>query len=658
MTRIRPSLRLLCFTLAALTCVGTLGAQPTLKPEVEKELGLATYDLQDLLLPAGDPAEFLVFLTLGSDDYTLELKRHSMRGDGFQVLAQEESGELIRTEVPAPKTYRGTIRGPQSGGVAATLVDGQLHAAIIFDDQEQWWVQPVVEGAGEQSGLHAVYQPSGVELDELARCGTDELPQADLDHSHDDNSTLVTGNKVCEVSFDADFEFYNKNGSSVSNTLVDIERVMNTVEFVYERDTSITYELTTLVVRTAEPDPYTSTNPSTLLNQFRNHWNSNFTWVQRDIAHFMTGKNIDGGVIGIAWVGVICNKSSGYGLSESRFTGSFTSRVALTAHELGHNWNAGHCDGNGDCHIMCSGLGGCNGLGGPRFGNPSINTIVGYKNSRGCLFNEPDPQTIPFGDGFPSTVIDTNKWTWNQGALINTAGVSEPTAPNSLNLDAANSNDYRDDEIRTGFFDLLGKNNLLVSYYTEHRGVANGNDLVVEYWTGALFRWDEVNRVTSDGSNQSSYQFHEQTLPFLASHGEFRLRFRTEVDGTSEDWYIDNVFIRQIPALVEITPPSPGQVATAEVRNLEPGESASLLFNFVGQGVPTCLFGGTLCVDLGSPFFALPFSVNADANGTATFNVNVPASAPIGLNLWFQGVVLRNPNKLSDSSNVIQTAIQ
>jgi hypothetical protein len=74
----------------------------------------------------------------------------------------------------------------------------------------------------------------------------------------------------------------------------------------------------------------------------------------------------------------------GYGLSQSRFTTQLASRVGLTSHEVGHNWNASHCDGDSDCRIMCSGLGGCAGSV-TSFGTRSISTISSFRDGRSCL---------------------------------------------------------------------------------------------------------------------------------------------------------------------------------------------------------------------------------------------------------------------------------
>jgi hypothetical protein len=79
----------------------------------------------------------------------------------------------------------------------------------------------------------------------------------------------------------------------------------------------ITHKITTIIVRTSASQPYTSTDPNTLLDQFRVQWTTNHGNVTRDIAHLFTGKELDGSVIGIAWLGVVCNSSYGYGLVQS-----------------------------------------------------------------------------------------------------------------------------------------------------------------------------------------------------------------------------------------------------------------------------------------------------------------------------------------------------
>jgi hypothetical protein len=120
-----------------------------------------------------------------------------------------------------------------------------------------------------------------------------------------------------------------------------------------------------------------------LLGQFRTRWNANHTAIRRDVAHLFTGEGSFGGVVGCAYVGVICG-SSGYGSSKAY--SDLITNIGLVAHEVGHNWNAGHCDSQGTCNIMCSGLGGCS-RNISSFAPSSVNVIVAHRNSRSCLSN-------------------------------------------------------------------------------------------------------------------------------------------------------------------------------------------------------------------------------------------------------------------------------
>lgn len=374
---------------------------------------LEAWDIQQIenLKPLAD-GKLVATVRLDQSEYTLALKPYSMRSIDFQVQVQVESGELIEVEPPAPATYRGEVIGIPGSKVAASLIRGELTAVIDLGD-EMWFVEPLSNyDTMAETSEHVVYR-SGDTIPTDRVCGSDllQMPGGNDDlelmgEPQDDSYDIgypdygSRADELTELAFDADYEFYQKNGYSVGSTVADIENVMNGVEVVYQRDTGICYNLTHIIVRSSSNDPYTTNDPGGLLDQFRAEWNSHQSSIQRDTAHMMTGRNMSGNVIGIAWLTVICNQGWGYGLSQSRYTSNFNHRITLTAHELGHNWNAQHCDGDGNCHIMCSGINGCNGVGLPNFGSAAVNTITNYKNSRYCLDTgcgstldlvEPDP---------------------------------------------------------------------------------------------------------------------------------------------------------------------------------------------------------------------------------------------------------------------------
>ncbi|MHC4429778.1 MAG: zinc-dependent metalloprotease family protein, partial [Planctomycetota bacterium] len=191
----------------------------------------------------------------------------------------------------------------------SVLPDG-LHAMILMPDGARMWIQPagsLVEGAADN--LHAVYHDTDV-LPSAGVCGVNEAWLAERQAPPGgDDAPLGGGGAgtggcsqplVAELACDADFEYFQDWGSvpGVENR---INTVINVCNLQYESDVGITHEIVTIIVRTSEPDPYTTTSPGALLDQLQLEWTTNQAGVARDVVHLFTGKNLNGGVIGIAW---------------------------------------------------------------------------------------------------------------------------------------------------------------------------------------------------------------------------------------------------------------------------------------------------------------------------------------------------------------------
>ena len=173
---------------------------------------------------------------------------------------------------------------------------------------------------------------------------------------------------------------------------------------------NMNFEFAATIIHANSNDPYSETESSNILCEFRNEWNSGEeTGIRRDMAQMFTGKNV-GSTIGIAWLGVVCNASGntcgsnnniGYSMVESRYTSNYLFRTSLGAHEIGHNYSAGHCDNDGDCEIMCSGNGGC--VNNPNdFNGTSRSSILNYINSAPCDIAVGEAIELPFADNFSS----------------------------------------------------------------------------------------------------------------------------------------------------------------------------------------------------------------------------------------------------------------
>jgi hypothetical protein len=315
-------------------------------------LDLVDAELVHLELPG--PVAGPLSVAFRSSRFTdvLVLEPSDVRAPGYRLVVQREDGSLSTSEGGAPRTLRGRLAGQPGSLVSASLSDDGLQARILLPNGESLWLEPLAGRVVGASALeYVLYADDDVAPNELP-CAEPALPGEATGGSGTTSGTTGSGEapstgaasglKVAELACDADYEYFQAWGS-VSAVEARIHLVIDALNLQYETEVGITHAITTIMVRTSAAQPYTATDPNELLVQFRDEWNANHAGIQRDVAHLFTGKQIDGSVIGIAYLGVICNGTYGYGLSQSDFSSNFASVTDLTAHELGHNWNAGHC---------------------------------------------------------------------------------------------------------------------------------------------------------------------------------------------------------------------------------------------------------------------------------------------------------------------------
>ncbi len=393
-------IRLAFALLGACLVAGHLVAQQQ-SPEKPTRRELAARGLKTahvVRIAAGAPASTLhVPVTL--DDGTegiLELKRTSTRRPHFRVYSAGSSG--LEEKAPAPsRTYRGVFRvgGAVRGRVAASLLEDGLRARILADDGRDILIEP----ADVTGDRHVVYSSTDVVPDTPRVCGAEGL-EAVLDRSSSTPEVRRAAPpgpgevKVAEVAVDVDYEYYLLYGS-VAAVQTRVETLINLVNVQYERDVAIRLELSALVVRQNVNDPYTSSDPGTLLDELSTEWINNQGGIQRDIVHLFTGRDLNGNTIGVAYLGTVCNQFFNFGLSQVDFSASITSSTDLIAHEVGHNFNADHC--SCPSHTMNPSITSSNQF----HSTLTIPTIESFRDSLGCLATEPLEDNTP-----PSVTID------------------------------------------------------------------------------------------------------------------------------------------------------------------------------------------------------------------------------------------------------------
>lgn len=508
------------FPIAFAASVGLLStsvlAQSDLRQEALAVLGLSGGDVQQLDLPDHD-GSFAVEIDFQGASDLIELHPWSVRSaEHFEVLAQRDDGSYERVDVGPARTYRGSLVGRPGSVVAGSLLDDGLHVRIRLAEGDDYWVEPLVSRVpGAPFDAHVVYSSSDV-IDQGHRCGADLLADNDSKTiSGGDGEVYAPGSSVsiAELAIDCDYEYYQLNGSSVPNTEAAVELVISTMNPQYEYEVDILHEITTIIVRSSSNDPYTTSDPGALLSQFRSHWNNTKGGVQRDVAKLFTGKNLAGSVIGIAYLSVVCNKSSAYNVVQN--LGSLSSRTDLSAHELGHNWSAGHCSCGG--YTMNSSLTSAN-----RFTVGSENSIRGYRNSKNC-FTSADGTPI-FEDGFESGNLTAGGWT-----KANKRPKARKQARRSGNYGCnLKRTTWVEKEVSTLGF---GQVTAVWTWRTKQFEGSANEEIFAEWSIDGGSTWNLI-----DSHRGPNFQNEQHVLPASAAGvANFKLRFRTNATGLNSN---------------------------------------------------------------------------------------------------------------------------
>ncbi|MBN1845334.1 MAG: hypothetical protein JW810_06590 [Sedimentisphaerales bacterium] len=519
---------------------------------IHERLRISEFETVMLHTSRGNRGELNVGLRFGGQDHQLVLQRCSVRAPGFRLLVQRNEGKLVPVEPPPAATYRGYVAGLRHSRVTASQRNGLLQATVQLGPgrKDTWLIQPVSTILPEKPGpQHIIYRADAAQGSGGTCAVTDDPQENPLrGGTPPTRDTADLDVLVCELACDADAEFYQLNGGSLDDTVADIEMIVNGVSDIYTLDSRVTFQITAIIVRTAEPDPYTATNPLQLLGQFKGHWDLAQGDIVRDAAQLFTGKDLDGTALGIAYQDGLCWQE--YSVVQSRYTAEIAERVALSAHEMGHLFDAGHCDGlDVWCRIMCSTLGGCS-EGFRSFGPLSANRIRMGAVGASCL----SPGTVgvpctylPFFDDFGYCgyydVPDPARWTAADrvdcyyGKIV-------------LRIGKDYGGNMRFGTLRTRPMAVTAP--ATISYRVNTNYVPTGQYLKVEYLDSQLYAWHVLQSIPAT-TGQAGWASHEHPMPLDGYGDYFALRF-TGYGGTmsSCSWLIDDVAITPLPCVASL----------------------------------------------------------------------------------------------------------
>ncbi|HVW70911.1 MAG TPA: M12 family metallo-peptidase [Steroidobacteraceae bacterium] len=267
------------------------------------------------------------------------------------------------------KPYSGTLTGIDGSWVRLTqtrdgwrgvISDGsQLYAIETPGDLEGAMLSTAADAVSKSSAV--MYRladadiPSGGGL-----CGTDPdesltsgsgrptaqkaFTQIAADISSSD-TTSVSVTRQLNVGVVADHQFVDAIGSDPEGAVV---ARMDIVDGIWSSQVGIHIAVSSITLLTDATDSFSgTTTPTDLLAEVAGYRAGLSAHDETGLTHLMTGRQMQGNIIGIAYLGDVCNGSTSVSLSQS--TGSTTLSALTAAHELGHNFNSIHDGVPGVC---------------------------------------------------------------------------------------------------------------------------------------------------------------------------------------------------------------------------------------------------------------------------------------------------------------------
>ncbi|HVS82617.1 MAG TPA: M12 family metallo-peptidase [Pyrinomonadaceae bacterium] len=334
-------------------------------------------------------------------DLEIVLSPNDLRAPGYHAEEVIDGGIVREVPMSRVNTYKGSVVGMPGADARFTVDDGTVEGMIITADQAYFLESTRKYSTSADAADYLLYKASDVRPEITRTCGDTldeqvnrEAKQFASTFSSNVAPEVFSPFRVAEIATEADFEYVSALGSSTAANN-DILSIMNQVQGIYERDIGLTFSVVFQHTWATASDPYnTSGDASAALTEFTNYWNTNFAGTNRDVAHLWTGRSL-GGPAGVAWMGVVCRDAAhAYGLSDRETMAPF--RVGIPAHEIGHNFNASHCDGQAGCDntIMLATQTPSNTL---TFCQFSRNEITNYvTGNSGCLSPGAAPPVIQF----------------------------------------------------------------------------------------------------------------------------------------------------------------------------------------------------------------------------------------------------------------------
>ncbi len=301
----------------------------------QTELHLGDHQWKLNLVPSG----------ITPPSYTLQI----LTPNGLQVTTPKEN-----------KAFKGYEAN--GGGVVRLTVDEEFIYGFVSSNGGVYYIEPLwyYEPSASHS-LFVVYERNDVIRDNIdgtcALLESEEKAEQLLNDTQAQDDSPQAKLQACyqaELAIASDHFMFNKYGSvtAVENHNIGVINDVNT-DYTGNFNHDIEFVIVTQFVSTGT-DPWSpSTNQDVLLASFRTWGNNGNFGVNFDLGELWTDRDLDGNVIGVAYLSSVCTTNKYHVLQD--FSSNSDLLRCLASHEIGHNFSCQHdnCPNGSPTYIMC-----------------------------------------------------------------------------------------------------------------------------------------------------------------------------------------------------------------------------------------------------------------------------------------------------------------
>jgi len=295
-----------------------------------------------------------VLLDQADSPVVLELRRFEVFAPDARITVRGPDGEEY-LDPPTTGYFQGKVQDDANSLVVLSADHQGVMRGIVQQGEKFWILAGGAEAGGPITGLISrEIKQSGLSVGAMrlqeggAKLESDiVVPPRQLKQNKITPKPLAAGQLYdVQVAIETDGEFFDLFGSTAAATRY-IGDVFAYASAIYQREASSRLLVGDISLWAGGPntDPWSHSDTYNGLTNFQDYWNTNRKSVKRAIAHFLSGRNLGGG---IAYLGVLCDASYGYGYSAS-LQGDFQISnpqpvwdIVVVSHEIGHNFDSPH----------------------------------------------------------------------------------------------------------------------------------------------------------------------------------------------------------------------------------------------------------------------------------------------------------------------------